>query len=203
MERRGFLRSATYLAGASCLPIAASSLAAGSPARWQILWVSEPEDGEAWRPVERMCGPNCAEEALTVTLDALHPADGGGVIGEFGLHAVFDLDDGTSARFTVCQVGGSGPVRTTSAGTRFIAGRASLRRFELEYQLDGVDYSEVLALGGSQSALLNPGHYLLVGPRADGAPANPRGWTHSGDRARPLKASVDVDVLAFRVESPA
>lgn len=150
-----------------------------------------------------MCAAQCADEALVITLDALHPASGGGVIRDFGLHALFDLQDGTSARFTAWQMGGRGPMRTESMGTRFIAGRASLRRLELEYQLDGVDRTEALALVGGQSGLLSPGHYLLVGPRADGALANTRGWTHSGDPSRPLSAAVGVDVLAFRVESPA
>lgn len=138
-----------------------------------------------------------------VTVDALHPASGGGVIRDFGLHAIFDLENGKSARFTAWQVGGSGHVRTQSAGTRFIAGRATLRRLEVDYHLAGVDRTEALPLVGTQSALLSPGHYLLVGPRADGTPANTRGWTHSGEVASPLSAAVDVDVLAFRVESPA
>ena len=135
--------------------------------------------------------------------DALHPADGGGVIRDFGLHALFDLEDGTSARFIAWQVGGSGFLRTESAGTRFMAGRASLRRLEVEYQWGGVDRTEVLGLVGGDTALLSPGHYVLVGPRADGVPADTRGWTHSGDPARPLEGAVDVDVVAFRVESPA
>lgn len=183
--------------------MAASTIAAGPSARWQLLWVSEPSAGQAWRPLHQMCAAHCADEALVITLDALHPASGGGVIRDFGLHAVFDLQDGTSARFTAWQMGGRGPMRTESTGTRFIAGRASLRRLELEYQLDGVDRTEALGLVGGQSGLLSPGHYLLVGPRADGALANTRGWTHSGDPSRPLSAAVGVDVLAFRVESPA
>ncbi|MFN7784303.1 MAG: hypothetical protein ACK5PG_16400 [Lysobacterales bacterium] len=165
--------------------------------------MSEPTAGRAWRPVEQMCGAQCADEALAVTLDALHPADGGAVIRDFGLHAVFDLADGTSARFIAWQVGGSGFLRTESAGTRFMAGRASLRRLEVEYLWDGIDRTEALGLAGADTALLSPGHYLLVGPRADGAPADIRGWTHSGDASRPLGGAVDVDVLAFRVESPA
>lgn len=138
-----------------------------------------------------------------VTLDALHPAANGGVVRDFGLHAVFDLENGKSARFTAWQVGGSGHVRTESAGTRFIAGRATLRRLEVDYQLAGLDRTEALSLVGAQSGLLSPGHYLLVGPNADGSPATARGWTHSGDPASPLSAPVDVDVLAFRIEVPA
>ncbi len=203
MQRRRFLSSASLLAGASLLPLASPGLATGSPSRWQVLWVPAARAGEVWQPVHRACGVHCQDEALRVTVDAMHPAAGGRVISDFGLHAVFDLAGGHSARFTAWQMGGEGALRSESAGASFIAGRATLRRIDLDYRLGRAEHLETLSLVAAHDGLLSPGHYVLVGPRADGGPADTRGWTHSGDPARPLSGAIDVDVLAFRVESPA
>lgn len=200
MQRRRFLSSASLLAGASLLPLARPALAAGSPPRWQILWAPSAAAGEAWLPVHRACSVHCQDEALRVTLDALHPAAGGRVINDIGLHAIFDLAGAQSARFTAWQMGGEGALRSESAGASFIAGRATLRRIDLDYRLDRAEHSESLWLVAADSGLLSTGHYLLVGPRADGAAIDTRGWVHSGDPARPLPAPVDADVLAFRID---
>ncbi|SDD45667.1 hypothetical protein SAMN04488509_102527 [Aquimonas voraii] len=182
------------------LPVSASGIAKTPMASWQILWVPEAVPGQKWRPVAQACTEACDQEALQITLDRLHPASGGGLIRSFGLHAVFELRDGQSARFTAWRMGGDGALRSESAGSRFVAGRATLRRFELDYQLGDAVHEETLSLTGSESGLLVPGHYLLVGPQADGVLARTSGWVHSGDTMQPLASPVPVDVLSFRID---
>lgn len=99
-------------------------------------------------------------------------------------------------------MGGKGALRSESAGSRFVAGRATLRRLEMEYSLGESHRLESLSLVGAQAGLLSPGHYLLVGPRADGSLLDTRGWTHSGNPTQPLLESVEGDVLAFRADVP-
>lgn len=200
MQRRSFICSASLMAGVSLLPFAGPALAARPPLRWQLLWAPSAEVGTRWRPVREACSEGCSDEALIVSIDAMHAAQGGAVVTDLGVHAMFDLAEAQSARFTAWQMGGSGLLRTSTSGARFIAGRATLRRFELEYALAGPSLRETCELTGARDGLLNPGHYLLVGPRADGSAIAAGSWVHSGDPLRPLSQPVDADVLAFRVE---
>lgn len=201
MERRGFIQSASLMAGTSLLSFAGPVLAARTQSRWQLLWTPSADTGARWRPVHQACAPSCSEAELSVTIDGLHPAQGGAVVTELSLHAMFDLAEGQSARFTAWQMGGSGPLRTQTSSARFVAGRATLRRLELEYVLAESTRTESCALTGAIDGLLSPGHYLLVGPRMDGSAAAAGRWVHSGDPLRPLGRPVDVDVLGFRVEA--
>jgi hypothetical protein len=198
MKRREFVLSAGLLAGASALQLATRSHAAWPAPLWQLFWAASAEAGSAWQPLHSACIRGCAEATLQVTLDAFHSAQPGNVVAQLGVHAVFDLPTGESVRFLAWQFGGPGIERSSTAGTRFIAGRATVRRFEIEYQHAGIRRVEQCGLVGAGHALLNPGHYLLAGPNATGGLAR-IDCSHSGDVARPLAGPTDFDYLAFRV----
>jgi hypothetical protein len=198
MKRREFVLSAGLLAGASALPLVARSHAASPASLWQLLWAPSAEAGSAWLPLHSACIRGCGEAALQVTMDAFHSAEPGNVVGQLGVHAIFDLPTGESARFLAWQFAGPGIGRSATAGTRFLAGRAAMRHFEIEYHLAGIRHVEQCDLVGAGHALLNPGHYLLAGPCAAGRPAR-IDHRHSGDVARPLAGATDFDYLAFRV----
>jgi hypothetical protein len=203
MKRREFVLSAGLLAGASALPLATHAHSERHAPLWQLLWASSAEAGSAWRPVHSTCIRGCGDEPLQVTMDAFHVAEAGNVVSQLGVRAIFDLASGESVPFLAWQYSGQGIENSSTTGIRFIAGRATLLRFEIDYTHADVRRTEQCGLAGAGQFLLNPGHYLLAGPRADGTLARVEGSKHSGDVMRPLSGSTDFDYLAFRVGSAA
>ena len=153
--------------------------------------------------MQDVCVPGCDQEALEVTMDAFHAAAGGSRISRLAVNAIFDLPGGESAPFLAWQFGGMAVEDSKTASCRFIAGRASMCRFQIEYRFAGIDRAERCDLLGAQGGLLGPGHYLLVGPDSEGRRARTSGLTHSGDAVRPLAGATDFDYLSFRVAATA
>jgi hypothetical protein len=203
MKRRDFVRSAGLLAGLSTMSLAMPSHGRPPAPLWQLLWTSSAEAGSTWRPLHSTCIRGCDDESLQVTMDAFHVAEAGNVVSQLGVHAIFDLASGEAVPFLAWQYGGPGIGHGSTSSTRFIAGRATVLRFEIDYRHAGVRRTEQCALAGAGQFLLNPGHYLLAGPRADGTLARVEGHVHSGDVLRPLTGRTDFDYLAFRVGSVA
>jgi hypothetical protein len=203
MERRSFLRTASVLVGAATLPLASHGFAATPAPLWQLLWSSSADAGSAWRSMDDVCVPGCDQEELVVTMDAFHTASGGNRISNLAVRAIFDLAGGESAPFLAWQFGGIGAEHSATASCRFVAGRASMYRLQIDYRHAGIDRSERCELSGSRGGLLGPGHYLLVGPDASGRRARVGGLVHSGDAIRPLASPTEFDYLAFRVAAAA
>ena len=84
-----------------------------------------------------------------------------------------------------------------SRRSSFVAGRATLRGFSLEYRFDGeaACRTQDCALTRLDTTLLAPGHYVLARAGADA-----RALVHGGDVMAPLGAAPGFDYLAFRVE---
>jgi hypothetical protein len=139
-------------------------------------------------------------------MDALHFAEGGAVLDDLFVHAMFDLSDGSSVPFIAWRHA-AGPVPSRTDRARFIADRATLRRLEIEFRLadSRSRQREDCPLTRFDAPLLTPGHYVLLGPRRDGSRAEPRALLHSGDVTAPLSALAgrDFDYLAIRVEAVA
>jgi hypothetical protein len=149
---------------------------------------------------------HCDAATVQVSIDSFHAADGGAVLDDLALHAMFDLQDGGSAAFTAWRFH-AGPVVSRTDSARFTAGRDSLRRFEIEYRVAAIAElrRETCALTRFDLPLLAPGHYVLLGPRRDGSRLPPQFLRHSGDSNAPLAnlPARDFDYLAFRIEAMA
>jgi hypothetical protein len=203
MQRRSFLSSASLLAGAISLPLASRGFAASPAPLWQLLWSPTANAGDPWRSIQAACADHCDAESVEVSLDALHPASAGHAVSRLAVNAMFDMPGGGSAPFIAWQFSGAGAAHSATSSTRFIAGRSSMRCLEIEYSLAGVDHVERCDLVGMSGLLLSPGHYLLVGPDADGRPAKVKHLVHSGVASRPLAGPTDFDYLALRIAQTA
>lgn len=199
MQRRSFLSSASLLAGALSLPLASRAFTAPPAPLWQLLWSPTSNQGDSWRSVHAACADGCDAEAVEVSLDALHAANGGHLVSQLAVHAMFDLPGGESVPFTAWQFAGTGAECSATSSSRFIAGRASVRCLQIEYRHAGIDRFERCDLVGVAGPLLIPGHYLLVGPDAHGRAAQVRGLVHSGSVNRPLAGPTDFDYLSLRI----
>lgn len=204
MRRRQFLSSASAIAGFAAMPIAGSVAAHQVDVRFTLLRTDDPSAGATFLPQSLAPCVLCSAPVLQVSIDGLYPADDGAVLEDIAIHAMFDLPEGGSVPFVAWRhAAGAVPSRTDRA--RFIANRATLRRFELEYRIAGSAsrQRETCPLTRSDAPLLAPGHYLLLGPRRDGSPADPSGLVHSGDVTAPLqvRSRRNFDYLAIRIDA--
>ena len=206
MQRRKFLGSAGVLAGLSAVPFAHALAAPARDARFVLLRAADSAAGAAFVPLSVAPCVDCAVPALQVSIDALHAAPGRAVLDDIAIHAMFDLPGGGSAPFVAWRQE-AGPVPSRTDRARFVAGRATLRRLEIEYRVAGGLRSmrESCSLTRGDAPLLAPGHYVLLGPRGDGSRVEPAGFAHSGDVAAPLAAvsGRDFDYLAIRIAAVA
>jgi hypothetical protein len=206
MQRRQFLMSAGAVAGLAAMPFGGVEAAVTRLARFALLRADDAVAGAPFIAQSLAPCPSCTVSVLQVSIEALHAADGGAVLDDFAIHAMFDLPDGLSVPYVAWRHA-AGPVPSRTDRARFIADRATLRRLEVEYRLAGstVPVHEECALTYPGAPLLSPGHYALLGPRRDGARVDARGFRHSGDASAPLSglARRDFDYLALRIEAVA
>lgn len=181
----------------------AATVSAESP-RLQLLSAPSAEAGTRFLPHALADCVRCDRATVQLSIDSFHAADGGAVIDDLALHAMFDLQEGGSAAFTAWRYH-SGVVESRTDSVCFTAERDSLRRFEIEYRVAGSAASqrEICALTRFDLPLLAPGHYVLLGPRRDGSRLPAQSLHHSGDTHAPLAnlSARDFDYLAFRVEA--
>lgn len=204
MKRRKFLKTATIAGAAAALPMTlvhAANLAA-SPSRFVLMRAASADAGVAFQALDRAACVDCATATVRVRMDGMHLADHGAVLREMSLLAMFDVPHAPRAPFIAWQYVAGVPAKS-SQRMSFVAGRANMRGFELEYRVAGDDAcrSQSCALTRFDAPLLAPGNYVLVGPRRDGSRVEPLKLVHSGDTARPLAATRDFDYLAFRIEA--
>ncbi len=206
MKRRKFLKTATIAGAAVVLPMTlvhAASLAS-APSRFMLMRAASADAGAAFHALDRAACVDCDTAAVRVRMDGMHLAEAGAVLREFSLHAMFDVPHAPRAPFIAWHYVAGTPARV-SQRMSFVAGRASMRGFELEYRVadDAACATESCALTRLDAPLLVPGHYVLVGPRRDGTRVDPTTFAHSGDTAAPLAMPRDFDYLAFRIEAMA
>jgi hypothetical protein len=192
MKRRSFLKSATLAGAAGSLPLVFAPLAQASAPRFVLRRASAAMPGAPYLPLEVSPCTACSADTLRVRMDGLHLAAHSN-LREFALSALFDVDAAANAPFLAWQYAAAGG--RTSQRFGFVAGRASMRGFELEYRHAGetVCRRETCALTRLDVPLLAPGHYVLVDAAA------PAVLAHSGDPRAPL-AERGFDHLAFRIE---
>lgn len=204
MQRRQFLGSASVLAGMAAAPLAHAVAACAPDPRFVLLRAQDATAGAAFVPLSLAPCVDCAAPVLQVSIDGLHAAGDRAGFDDLAINAMFDLPDGSSVPFVAWRYA-AGPVPSRTDHARFIAGRETVRRLEIEYRLaaDGIARREHCRLARFDAPLLAPGHYVLLGPGADGSPVQPRGFVHSGDVSAPLSlpAGRDFDYLAIRVEA--
>jgi hypothetical protein len=197
MKRRHFLHSAGTLGAVMLLPAAAQAaagvIAPSTAARFTLLRSASGERGARFEPHASCAAESCNADTLRVRMDGLHVAAGSRLRG-FSLSALFDADDGVQTPFLAWHYGVDGGVRM-SQRMSFVAGRASMRGFALDYRHEGdiACRTQACALTRFEAPLLAPGHYVLVDAAAPGALA------HGGDPLAPL-GERGFDYLAFRIE---
>jgi hypothetical protein len=131
---------------------------------------------------------------MRVRMDGMHVASSSS-LREFSLNAMFDVAFAPRAPYIAWHyAAGSAPRMSQRAS--FVAGRASMRGFDLEYRHDGdaACRTQACALTRFEAPLLAPGHYVLVDASA------PAALAHTGDTLAPLGAQREFDYLAFRIE---
>ena len=208
MLRRVFLKSAGAAAGLSALPRAAVSAARPEFSDGFVLLRSQSDAaGAAMRPFALSDCEDCDGQSVRVQIDEWQPALDGAVVSTLELRAVFALPDGSEAPFLAWHYAADGLAGSRSYATQFVAGRASLRRFDLSYRrcAGGEAMSASCGLTRLDLPLLSPGHYVLVGPDAQGERLRARTLVHSGDRQAPIERSAlpAHDYLAFRISAGA
>lgn len=207
MKRRNFLTH-SIAAGAGTLLTAhagwASAIPSVSAPSFQML--RRRADQDVYVPLSACTADTCLADTLDVALDGFHPATDIPALARLELSALFDVVGAAQVPFHVWHVDARDPSRTTRR-FRFRAGRSTMRGFRVDYQLAGGDagagertHCAVVAHPGG---LLQPGDYVLVGPRRDGRAVAVDGLAFSGDEAQPLgPAPRDFDYLALRVLAP-
>lgn len=203
MKRRKFLKAAAIAGAAGALPLTLARAANLGPdsSRFVLLRATSGQAGSAFRALDGAGCSDCATPTVRVRMDAMHVAEGGAVLRELSLHAMFDVPHAPRAPFIAWHYVAGTPAKS-SQRTSFVAGRANMRGFELEYRVAGDTRCnrEDCTMTRFQAPLLEPGHYVVVGPRRDGSRVDPSGFVHSGDMSAPLATARDFDYLAFRVE---
>ena len=194
MQRRQFLKSATVAGAAGSLPLVFAAAARAAGPAFTVLRAESSAAGTPYRPLDAACG-DCGVEALRVRMDGLHVA-ASSRLREFSLSAMFDVANAPQARYLAWHYA-AGRLPHTSQRTSFIAGRAGMRGFELEFRHEGdaACRSQSCALTRFDAPLLAPGHYVLVDAAA------PAALVHAGEELRPLGAQPGFDYLAFRIEA--
>ena len=190
MQRRQFLQAGA--ASSALLAVPFAPFASASAPRFELRRAESAAAGAPYLPLAAAaCAGACSADALRVHMDGLHVARGSR-LREFTLSALFDVDAVSSAPFLAWHYTADGRM---SQRFGFVAGRASMRGFEVEYRHQG-DAScrrQACALTRLDAPLLAPGHYVLVDAAA------PSALAHGGDALSPLGAR-DFDYLAFRIE---
>lgn len=193
MKRRSFLKSATLAGAAGSVPLAFAKLATAAPPRFVLRRAASATTGAAYEPFEVSACAACSTDTVRVRMDGLHVASGSR-LRAFALNALFAHPDGGTAPFLAWHYASDGGVRMSQRAS-FVAGRASMRGFELEYRHQGeaACRTQACALTRFEAPLLAPGHYVLVDESA------PAALAHGGDPLAPLGAR-GFDYLAFRIE---
>jgi hypothetical protein len=203
MKRRKFLKSAAIAGAAAALPVslAYAAVPSAEARRFVLLRAASDQAGTAFHTLDDAPCIDCATEAVRIRMDGMHVADGGSVLGELSLHAMFDVPNAPRAPFIALHYVAGAPAKNSQRGS-FVAGRASMRGFELEYRLveDTRCNREDCSLTRFHAPLLKPGHYVVAGPRRDGSRVDPSQFVHSGNTSAPLVIARDFDYFAFRVE---
>jgi hypothetical protein len=208
MRRRVFLKSAGAAAALSALPLVAASAAAPAMSAGFVLLRSDSDaTATPIRPFGLSDCSDCNAERVFVQIDDWQPALAGPVVSEFQLRAIFELEGGGEAPFLAWHYAADALAGSRSYSTRFAAGRASLRRFDLEYRrCDSISSARSsCSLTRLDLPLLTPGHYMLVGPDASGAPLGAASLWHSGEARAPIDPATlpGHDYLAFRISASA
>lgn len=203
MQRRQFLKSAGAAAGfATVLQSQALAGFVESP-RMAFFRATGNEAGSAFVPILQAACEACKDESLQVFIDGLQSAEGGTVLEGLSMRVMFDLPDGTSVGFEAWRYD-AGPVPSQTDSARFIAGRSTVRRLELDVRVRGAhgEALECCSLTPGDTGLLSPGQYVLLGPRRDGSIVGHAGLVYSGNPRAPLDMpGRDFDYLPVRVEA--
>ena len=194
MKRRSFLKSATLAGAAGSVPLAFAKIAVAEAPKYVLLRAESCEAGAEYRALDAVACADCGAEAMRVRMDGMHLAPSSS-LRELSLSAMFDVARAPKAPFVAWHYAAGNSPRM-SQRMSFIAGRASMRGFELEYRHDGDAFcrTQACALTRLEAPLLAPGHYVLVDAAAPGA------LVHSGDARAPLGTLRGFDYLAFRIE---
>jgi hypothetical protein len=204
MQRRDFLHAASLAVASSTIPAGvafAASIGAASDPRLQLLRAEAGVAGAPFLPPVALRADSAARS--TVHIDRLHAVDGAPVIARFELRAIFAQADGSEATFLAWNYGAA-PGASRSDRVRFVTQGNALRRFEVGYQLtsETLACNEKCSVSGVEAGALQPGQYVLLGPRRNGLPVDAWRLVGTGDASEPLRLRTrDFDYLAFRVEA--
>jgi len=212
MRRRNFL--AITGSSVAALPLAGFSVTAAGmfaadviqPSGFRLARLDEAA-GE-FIALRACAATACSTSRVSLELDALHTASERPALATLQVQALFDGDDGSQYPYTAWNFRADSPYGS-SRNASFTASRESMRGFGLRYRLqDAVDDQTTrCALTRLDSPLLQPGSYVLTGPRRDGRSANLRAYRFAADAAAPLQPrygqSRDFDYLAFRIREVA
>lgn len=194
MKRRSFLKSASLAGAAGSVPLVFAKLASAAQPKYLLLRSDSDEAGAHYRPIDFSSCADCGVDAMRVRMDGMHVASASS-LRELSLSAMFDLACAPKAPYIAWHYA-AGRAPRMSQRASFVAGRASMRGFELEYRHEGdaACRMQSCALTRFEAPLLAPGHYVLVEASA------PAALAHSGDACAPLGAQREFDYLAFRIE---
>lgn len=201
MKRRQFLSGSALAGAVGLVPVGVAAwdgLAPATAARFRVLQLDEASD--TFRAPAECSTGECTHVALSVRLEALHVANDAPALRSLRLSALFDAPGAPRTPFVVWHYDAAEPARA-SRGFAFTADRASMRGFQVDYALGAQAGREDCRVVADGLALLQPGRYVLLGPRRDGRAVAARTLAYSGDSAHPLAgAARDFDYLAFTVE---
>lgn len=203
MQRRQFLKSAGAAAGFTTISHPRALAGIVESPRMVFLRATGNDAGSAFVPILQAVCDGCAGSPLQVFIGGLQSADGGTVLEALSVRAMFDLPDGTSVPFEAWRYA-AGPVSSQTDSARFIAGRSTVRRVELDVRVRGAqgEARECCSLTPGDTGLLSPGQYVLLGPRRDGSAAGHADLAYSGNPHAPIDLpGRDFDYLPIRVEA--
>ena len=202
MKRRDFLGSASVVGAFAAMPAVAATAPAAAPPVFVLARADAATPGARFVAADRAECAACAQPTLRVRLDGSHPAEHGAVLRDFWLSALFDAPGAARAPYLAWHFDGRG-VGYGSQRSSFIAERVTMREFAIDYRVGDADARrESCRLTRFDAPLLQPGHYVLAGPRRDGRVVDASALRHSGDTRTPLAIEArDFDYLAFRIEA--
>jgi hypothetical protein len=206
VQRRDFLKSAAVAASLSAAPIVRAAVVQNKGGTFTLLRAESAKAGAEFLPLSESMCESCTLEEVQVEIDALHMAGDRPALAYLAIRAMFDLPNGESVPFVAWQhADGDVPSRTDSV--RFVAGRTSLSRFEVDYRLHGDSkiVRETIDLVRPGASGVWIGSYVLLVPRSDGVANTWHALKFSGDERAPLdqtKASAS-DYLSIRISASA
>ena len=203
MQRRRFLQTTSLAVATTALPLTLARAAGRGTAepRFLLARSAVASAGAPFADLDQDPCTECTSRAVRIRLDGMHFAQAGAVLRELTLQAMFDVPREPSRPFIAWHYAAGRPANVSQRAS-FVAGRASMRGFELAYRLEaGERRQEACALTRFERPLLLPGHYILAGPRRDGSRVQASALSHSGDPAAPLASARDFDYLALRIEA--